>query len=54
MSPYFYYRIIPAEDGYEQSLRVVMEGRLYSPVDIFVFILEKIKCDAEMRMGEEM
>lgn len=51
---HFYYRVVPAEDGSEQSLRVVMEGKLYSPVDISAFILEKVKKDAEMRLGEEV
>ena len=54
MSRYHYYRIVPAEDGSTQSLRVVMEGRLFSPIDISSFILRKVKQDAEERLGEEV
>lgn len=54
MEKRFFYRIVPAEGGSTESLRVAMESKLYSPIDISAFILKKIKDDAEMRLREEV
>jgi len=48
------YRIEEPSDGTKDSMRVVMGGKQYSPVDISGMILKKAKEDAEFRLGEEV
>ena len=47
------YEVVKPDDGTEDSVRVVMGGKQYSPVDISAMILEKVKQDAEYRLGEK-
>ncbi|HAY21717.1 MAG TPA: hypothetical protein DCY27_06040 [Desulfobacterales bacterium] len=47
---FIFYRIVPPEDGTHDSLRVIMGGKPYSPVDISSMILKKIKKDAEEQL----
>jgi molecular chaperone DnaK (HSP70) len=46
------YEIREPSDGTGESLRVVLGGKEYSPVDVSALILKKIKEDAEFRLGE--
>ena len=48
------YDIVQPSDGTKDSVRVVMGGAEYSPIDISAMILKKAKIDAEMRLGEEV
>jgi len=48
------YQIVQPSDGTKDSVRVVMEGKEYSPADISAIILAKLKKDAEFRLGEEV
>jgi molecular chaperone DnaK (HSP70) len=50
----FQYEIVEPADGTRDSVRVVMGGRQYSPVDISAMILAKLKADASDRLGEEV
>jgi molecular chaperone DnaK len=43
------YQVVPADNG---DVRVVMNGRKYSPPEISAMILQKIKTDAEAYLGE--
>ena len=49
-----YYDVVKPSDGTEHSIRVVIDGKEYSPVDISAMILRKLKEDAEDRLGEEV
>lgn len=46
------YDIVPPTDGTEDSVRVIMGGKPYSPVQISTLILAKLKKDAEARLGD--
>lgn len=46
------YDIVKPTHGTRDSLRVMMGGREYSPIEISAIILEKLKKDAEFRLGE--
>lgn len=48
------YDIVPPEDGSQESVRVVMGGKAYSPVDVSAMILRKLKNDAEKRLGDKV
>ena len=48
------YEIVEPSDGTKDSLRVLMGGKEYSPVDISAIILRKVKRDVEARLGEEV
>ncbi len=48
------YEIVQPPDGTADSLRVVLGGNHYSPVEISARILEKMKKDAEYVLGEEV
>ena len=48
------YKVVEPSDGARDSIRVVMGGQEYSPVDISAMILRKLKEDAEFRLGEEV
>ena len=48
------YEIVEPSDGTKDSVRVVMGGKQYSPVDVSAMILKKAKEDAEFRLGEEV
>ncbi len=45
------YKTMKAADG---SIRVVMNGKEYSPQEISAFILQKLKTDAETYLGEKV
>jgi len=45
------YKIVPAPNG---DVRVVMGGREYSPQEISAMILQKLKMDAEAKLGEKI
>ncbi len=45
------YKIVPAPNG---DVRVVMGGREYSPQEISAMILQKLKMDAEAKLGEKV
>lgn len=45
------YEIVEPSDGTRDSVRVTMGKKEYSPVDISAMILEKVKADAEFRLG---
>ncbi|MBI4865215.1 MAG: Hsp70 family protein [Candidatus Riflebacteria bacterium] len=46
------YPIVTPEKGTDDSVRVVMGGKPYSPVEISAMILAKLREDAEFRLGE--
>jgi molecular chaperone DnaK len=46
------YEIVQPRDGTKDSVRVVMGGSEYSPVDISAEILRKLVSDTEFRLGE--
>ena len=46
------YAVVAPEKGTDDSVRVVMGGKPYSPVEISALILKKLKEDAEFRLGE--
>jgi molecular chaperone DnaK (HSP70) len=46
------YDVVEPSEGTRDSVRVVMGGRQYSPVEISSLILKKVKDDAEFRLGE--
>jgi molecular chaperone DnaK len=48
------YAVVEPEDGTDEDVRVVMGGKQYSPIQISAMILEKIKKDAEMRLGDSV
>lgn len=48
------YEVVEPSDGTRDSVRVLMGGKQYSPVEISAMILKKIKEDAEFRLGEEV
>jgi len=48
------FNIVQPSQGTKDSLRVIMGGKEYSPIDISALILRKIKEDAEFRLGEEV
>jgi len=50
----YLYKIVQPSDGTKDSIRIKMEGKEYSPVDISAMILRKLKKDAEYRLGEEV
>ncbi|HNQ87726.1 MAG TPA: Hsp70 family protein [Verrucomicrobiota bacterium] len=50
----YLYKIVVPKDGTADSLRVVMGGVQYSPVQISAMILKKVKEDAEFRLNEEV
>lgn len=50
----FPYKVVPPSDGTADSVRVVMGGQEYSPVDISAMILRKLKEDAEFACKEEV
>jgi len=45
------YEIVQPSHGTEDSVRVVMGGRQYSPADVSAMVLGKLKADAELRLG---
>jgi molecular chaperone DnaK len=46
------YKIIEPTDGTKDSVRVVVGGKEYSPIDLSAMILRKLKEDAEFRLGD--
>jgi molecular chaperone DnaK (HSP70) len=48
------YQIVEPTQGTKDSVRVVLDGRERSPVDIAALILKKAKADAEHRLGAEV
>lgn len=51
---HFQFEVVQPSDGTRDGLRVIMGGKEYSPVDISSMILQKIKEDAEFRLGDEV
>lgn len=51
---HYQYQVVEPSDGTKDSVRVVMAGKQYSPVEVSAMILRKIKEDAEFRLGEEV
>ncbi len=50
----YLYEVVEPLDGTKDSVRVVMGGKQYAPVQISTMILKKVKEDAEFRLGEEV
>lgn len=48
------YKIVEPSDGTKDSIRVLLGGKEYSPVDISAEILKKVKRDAEAVLGGEV
>lgn len=48
------FRIVEPSDGTRDSVRVILGGTEYSPVDVSAMILGKLKRDAEYKLGEEV
>ena len=48
------YEVVEPSDGTRDSVRVVMGGEQYSPVQISAMILKKMKKDAEYRLKEDV
>ena len=48
------YDIVEPSDGTQDSVRVVMGDKEFSPVQISTMILQKLKADAEYKLGEEV
>jgi molecular chaperone DnaK (HSP70) len=46
------YEVVESSDG--DDVRVVMDGKQYSPIEISAMILKKIKEDAEMRLNDQV
>ncbi|MCY3843966.1 MAG: Hsp70 family protein [Acidobacteria bacterium] len=46
------FEVVEPADGTRDSVRVVLDGRQYSPVDISAKVLEKLKADAELRLND--
>ncbi len=51
---HYLYQVVEPPDGTIDSVRVVMGGKHYSPVDISAMLLEKIIEDAEFKLGEKV
>jgi len=47
------YQIVAPSDGTRDSIRVMMDGNEYSPVEISAMIMRKLRTDAEVRLGGE-
>ena len=48
------YEIVEPGDGTDDDVRVMLDGKQYSPPQISSMILKKIKDDAEMRLGDQV
>ena len=48
------YNIVSASETTIDSLRVVMHGKEYSPIDISAMILRELRQDAELRLGRHV
>lgn len=48
------YDIVEPSDGTKDSVRVLIDGKEFSPIDISAMILRKLKSDAEYVLGEEV
>ena len=46
------YRIVPPKDGGTGMAHVMIGDKLYSPIEVSALILEKIKKDAELALGD--
>jgi molecular chaperone DnaK (HSP70) len=46
------FAVVESDNGTHEDVRVAMGGKQYSPIQISAMILEKIKRDAEMRLGD--
>lgn len=46
------YPVVEPKDGTRDSVRVVIGGKQYSPIDVSAMILRKVKESAEFRLGE--
>lgn len=52
VSQWAQYKVVPPSNGTRDSVRVLIGGTEYSPIDISAMILKKVKEDAEFRLGE--
>lgn len=50
----YLYGVVEPSDGTRDSVRVVIGGKQYSPIDVSAMVLRKLKEDAEFRLGEEV
>jgi molecular chaperone DnaK len=50
----YHYRIVEPSDGTRESIRVVLDGKELSPVDVSAKILRRVKEDAEKALGGEV
>lgn len=48
------YQVVAPSDGTKDSVRILMGGKEYSPVEVSAMILRKLKEDAEFRLGDEV
>lgn len=48
------YSIVEPREGTRESVRVLLAGKEYSPIEISAMILKKVKEDAEFRLGESV
>ena len=48
------YSVVEPSDGTKDSVRIVLGGKEYSPIDISAMILKKLKEDAEFRLNDEV
>ncbi|MDS4031400.1 MAG: Hsp70 family protein [Candidatus Contendobacter sp.] len=46
------YAVVEPKEGTKDSVRVVIGGRQYSPIEVSAMILQKVKETAEFRLGE--
>ncbi|MDG4597540.1 MAG: Hsp70 family protein [Candidatus Contendobacter sp.] len=46
------YAVVEPKDGTKDSVRVVIGGKQYSPIEVSAMILQKVKETAEFRLGE--
>ncbi|MCY3020529.1 MAG: Hsp70 family protein, partial [Planctomycetota bacterium] len=49
---HYMYEVVQGGAGAEDTVRVKMGGKEYSPTDIAALILKKLKADAEFRLGK--
>jgi molecular chaperone DnaK len=48
------YDVVEPSDGTDEDVRVLMDGKQYSPIQISSMILTKVKEDAEMRLNDKV
>ncbi len=48
------YDVVEPSDGTDEDVRVLLDGKQYSPIQISSMILKKVKEDAEMRLNDQV